>query len=211
MNKFLVALAVIAPVSLSIGTANAQWYMGADGGANFQQGEKLTGTNNDGSTFTDKSGNKTGYGLQMHGGYDFGGPKVEMELGYRSGKLKSLAEVDGKVTGDTTSLSIMTNGIYQFLPQSKWHPFVGAGIGMARIGTQWKIDGDKVLDDTDWVFAYQAFTGLSYDIEKNWEISAQYRYFGTQDAKFSDSDGGSVELGYHSHAILAGVAYKFSK
>lgn len=211
MNKFSVVLAVAAPIFLNAGLAQAQWYVGADGGVNFLQGEDITGKQNDGTTFTDKSGNKTGYAVQMHGGYNFGGPKAEFEVGYRGATLKSLAEVSGKVSGETTSLSLMTNGVYEFLPNSKWHPFVGAGVGMARVGADWKVNGNRVLNDSDWVFAYQGFAGVAYDIDKNWGVNAQYRYFATQDAKLTDGDGGTAEFGYHSHAILAGVTYKLGK
>ena len=111
----------------------------------------------------------------------------------------------------TSALSFMTNGVLSFLPNRSWHPFVGAGIGMSRISAEWKVNGSKVVDDSDWVFAYQAFAGVSYDLTKNWELSAQYRYFATQDPEFSDNSGDRFSGEYASHAILAGVSYKFAK
>lgn len=205
------ALAIATAITLNAGLAHAQWYVGADGGVSLIHDEDISGKDTNGSTWTDKSGSETGYAVQMHGGYDFGGPRAEVELGYRGSSLKSLAEVDGKVSGETTSLSLMANGIYQFLPQSKWHPFVGAGVGMARVGADWKVDGEDALSDTDWVFAYQGFAGVVYDIDKNWGVNAQYRYFATQDAKFTDTDGQAVEFGFGSHAILVGLTYNFGK
>ena len=210
MKRLTSALALTALAVLASPAAQAQWYMGADAGVNIQSDEKFHGQDTDGSTWSDKSGSRTGYAVQMHGGYDFGGPKAELELAYRGSGLKSLAEVnDGKVSGATTSLSVMANGVYQFLPQAKLHPFVGAGIGMARIGADWKKDSERLIDDTAWTFAYQGFAGLAYDIDKNWDVTAQYRYFGTTDADLKSSDGNKVNLGYHSHALLAGVTYKF--
>lgn len=210
--KFIKFLAVAALTALP-GVAQAQWYMGADAGVNFlQDGDlKSDAFNND-----MKVGNDTGYAVQMHGGYgfkasSFGTPRLEGELAYRSSGLKSLTDFDGKLSGHTSSLSLMANGVYQFLPKSKWHPFVGVGIGMSRIGVDWQSPNGKLVDDTDIVFAYQGFAGVSYDIAKNWELSAQYRYFGTQDPEFKDTDSDKVKGEYSSHAILAGFTYKFRK
>lgn len=212
MRKISLFLSVSALSLAAAVPAQAGWYAGADAGVNIMQDESISGVDNsDGSTWTDTSKNSTGYGLQMQGGYNFGGPKAELELGYRSNSLSSLKNGGGNSSGDTTSLSVMANGIYQFLPKSKWHPFVGAGIGMAQIGADWSQGGRKVLDDSDLVFAYQGIAGIAYDLNKHWELKTQYRYFATQDATLTDTDGGSVKTGYHSHSILAGFTYKFGK
>lgn len=206
--KFLAAALVLALPDL----AHAQWYVGADGGVNFLQDSDIK---SDGSGGTVKAGSETGYALQAHTGYAFRSfafatPRVEAELGYRSSGLKSLTDVDG-TSGHTSALSLMTNASLYFLPKRSWHPFVGAGIGMARISADWRSDNGKLVDDTDTVFAYQGFAGVSYDVAKNWELSAQYRYFGTQDPEFNATDGDKFTGEYSSHSILAGVIYKFGK
>ena len=209
VTRTIFAVALLAGLPTA---AHAQWYVGADGGVNFLQDSHLSGQDSDGEGFTDKSGNKVGYALLMQGGYDFGGPKAELEVGYRSSGLKSLAEYDGNaVSGQSSSLSFMANGIYQFLPQSSWHPFLGAGIGLARTSINWKGDEGSLVKDSDWQFAYQGIAGIAYDISKNWGVKAQYRYFATLDPKYKDSDGGTVEADYRSHAILAGLTYRFDK
>lgn len=207
--KILVAAAALAAAP---SFAHAEWYAGADGGANFVQDSDL---NSDG-TSAGKAGSDTGYVIQGHGGYafrgpGFGTPRVEGEIAYRSSGLKSLADADGKISGESTALSFMANGAYHFLPKSAWHPFVGAGIGMARIGVDWRTTNGSLVDDTDWVFAYQGFAGVSYDVAKNWELTAQYRYFATQDPEFSASDGTKFSGEYQSHSLMAGFTYKFTK
>jgi len=208
-----IAKIVAAGLFLALPTAaHAQWYVGADAGVNFLQDSDVKPKDNSGST---TAGSDTGYALQAHGGYafkpfSFATPRAEAEVAYRNSGLKSLTDVADS-SGDTSSLSLMTNGVLSFLPDRSWHPFVGAGIGMSRISAEWKVNGNKVVDDSDWVFAYQAFAGVSYDLTKNWELSAQYRYFGTQDPEFSDNSGDKAKGEYASHAILAGFAYKFAK
>lgn len=194
-------------------TVHAQWYVGADAGVNFAQDSDIKfkdGTNNNLTASAD-----TGYALQVHGGYafkpfSFATPRAEAEVAYRNSGLKSLTDVTDS-SGDTSSLSLMANGVLSFLPNRSWHPFVGAGIGMSRINAEWKVNGSRAVNDSDWVFAYQAFAGVSYDLTKNWELTAQYRYFGTQDADFADVDNDKFSGEYASHAILAGFAYKFAK
>lgn len=208
-----IAKIVAAGLFLALPTAaHAQWYVGADAGVNFLQDADVKPKD---SSSTTTAGNDTGYALQAHGGYafkpfSFATPRLEAEVAYRNSGLESLTDVTD-ASGDTSSLSLMANGVLSFLPNRSWHPFVGAGIGMSRISAEWKVNGSKVVDDSDWVFAYQAFAGVSYDLTKNWELSAQYRYFGTQDPEFSDNSGDKAKGEYGSHAILAGFAYKFAK
>jgi opacity protein-like surface antigen len=206
--KILVA-AVIAAAMPSL--AHAQWYAGADGGANFVQDSNLSGNGT-----SAKAGSDTGYVIQGHAGYaftgpGFGTPRIEGEVGYRSSGLKSLSNVNGTVSGQTTALSLMVNGAYQFLPKSSWHPFVGAGLGMARIGVDWRDGNGTLVEGTDWVFAYQGFAGVSYDVTKNWELTAQYRYFATEDPEFTSAAGVRYTGEYSSHAVMAGVSYKLGK
>lgn len=166
MNKVSSLLVATTALVLGTGSAQAQWYMGADAGVTFLEDADISGRDNTGSTWTDTSGNKAGYGLQAHGGYDFGGPRLEAEVAYRGSSLDSLAKVTQKVSGDTSALSFMTNGVYQFMPNSNWHPFIGAGIGVARVNAEWKVNGERVLNDSEWTFAYQGFAGVAYDIDK---------------------------------------------
>lgn len=209
-----IAKIVAAGLFLALPTAaQAQWYVGADAGVNFAQDSDIKFK--DGTSSGSTASADTGYALQVHGGYafkpfSFATPRVEAEIGYRNSGLESLTDVND-ASGDTSSLSLMANGVLSFLPNRAWHPFVGAGIGMSRISAEWKVNNNKVVDDSDWVFAYQAFAGVSYDLSKNWELSAQYRYFGTQDGDFADVDSDKFTGEYASHSILAGFAYKFGK
>lgn len=89
----------------------------------------------------------------VQGGYDFKGPKLEAEIGIRRNDIDTIGEhrPDG---GYTASLAFMGNALYEFLPNSSWHPFVGAGTGMARISANWENDGRSFVKDSDWQFAW---------------------------------------------------------
>ena len=58
--------------------------------------------------------------------------------------------------GEYQSLGFMANGWYDFDTGGKWVPFVGAGIGAARINLEIESIGGTAVtyDECDTVFAY---------------------------------------------------------
>ena len=110
----------------------------------------------------------------------------------------------------------MANGYYDFLPYSKFDPYVGAGIGVAHINYS-KIAGAAgatLLDDDDTKFAYQGIVGARYLIAPQWDLGAEYRYFGTLDPHVSTTGatvppGVNVEAPYRNHSIMANLTYHF--
>ena len=200
-KTLLVAAALCAVPAL----AHAEWYTGIDVGATFLQDSK-----NSGSGLGYKTESDAGWMTQGQVGYGFGPWKVEGELSYRSNGVSKVNGVSG--SGTTSALAPMINAIYEFLPQSQWHPFVGAGIGAARLnsGTV-KQNGVAVYKGNDWQFAYQGFTGVGFDVSKNVELKAQYRYFATPDyTSKASSNNANLSSQYSDHALLFGVTYKFS-
>ncbi len=200
--KTLIAAAALLAVPA---LAQAEWYTGIDVGATFLQDSK-----NSGSGLGYKSESDVGWMTQGQVGYGFGPWKVEGELSYRSNGIDKVNGASGK--GTTSALAPMINGIYEFLPQSQWHPFVGAGIGAARLddGTV-KQNGTNVYKGNDWQFAYQGFAGVGFDVSKNVELKAQYRYFATLDYNTkASSNNTNLNSQYSDHALLFGVTYKFN-
>jgi outer membrane protein OmpA-like peptidoglycan-associated protein len=199
--KTLLAAAVIAAIPA---LAQAEWYTGIDAGANFLQDSK-----NSGNGLSLKSESDVGWMVQGQVGYGFGPWKVEGELSYRASGVAKVGGTSG--SGTTSSLAPMINGIYEFLPQSQWHPFVGLGVGAAYLdnGTI-KRSGANAYSGSDWAFAYQGFAGVGYDVTKNVELKAQYRYFATLDYDTKASSNNSkLTSEYADHGLLFGVTYKF--
>jgi opacity protein-like surface antigen len=65
--------------------------------------------------------------------------------------------------------------------------YFGAGLGAAWVG----LDVDSVLgsaSEDDWVFTAQVFTGLSYDVTKNFEVYGGARWIYYSDADFAGVD-----------------------
>ncbi|MBI5163800.1 MAG: outer membrane beta-barrel protein [Magnetospirillum sp.] len=176
--KTVLAAAMLAGLPA---VANAQWYVGADAGGNYMQ---------DPGKAADSDWGWVGLGQV---GYNFGGPKLELEGGYRG-------------NDNIDSWSAMLNGIYEFNQAGKWHPFLGAGIGWAFLDSDFKGTGARNDDNQ---FAYQGIAGVGYDLTPNWALKAQYRYFATLDADVGTATSGDAD--YQNHSVLLGFTYKFAK
>ncbi|MGE4527687.1 MAG: OmpA family protein [Rhodospirillaceae bacterium] len=210
------SLSMIVAAGLALGlpaAAHAEWYAGADLGASWLPDQKADFSN--GTHY--KADHQTGpVGLGQLG-YDFGGLKLEGELGVRNNdieRLKNRTTTSGanNASGSTTVYSLMGNAIYDFNATGAWHPFLGAGIGAAYVDIDKVADNDgvNVYSGNDWRFAYQGFAGLGYDLDANWTLKGQYRYFATLDGDVSlagSGIGGDAE--YKSHEVLIGLTYRF--
>jgi outer membrane protein OmpA-like peptidoglycan-associated protein len=201
-KSVIAAAALIAVPSL----AHAQWYVGLDAGASFLEDSK-----NSGSGLGYKSSYDTGWLTQGLAGYAFGPWRVEGEVSYRDNGVDKVNGAKGH--GNANALATMVNGVYEFLPTSKWHPFVGVGIGAADVdSSKTSRSGTDVYKGSDWAFAYQGFVGLGYDVTDAVELKTQYRYFSTLDYDTKSIPGGSkLNSEYHDHAVLLGFVYKFNK
>ena len=120
--------------------------------------------------------------------------RVEAELGYRPADIDSLASVtyngatitdDGKGSLDQTSL--MVNLIYDILPDSRLHPYIGAGLGGVNLkadykGTLTSPDGDAVqtydVKSSQTVWAYQFLAGATYQVNDRLDLDLTYRWLG---------------------------------
>jgi len=138
------------------------------------------------------------------GGYDFANPyRIEIEALFRNNDVDNLSYEGGKVEfsgGDMSTRSFMVNGFYDIETGSPWIPFAGIGIGGSRI----KIDVLGLDDTSDPVFTYQFIAGVSYALNEDMSIDAQYRYIGTADATVN-----SAEFDSRSNNLMLGLRYTF--
>ena len=142
-----------------------------------------------------------GAGFGVSAGYNFDGPRIEFEFGYRNNNINEVNSFSVSGT-DLTVLSYMINGIYDFKTNSPFSPFIGVGLGMVN-GT---IDVQPTGDNTaDTEFGYQAIFGVSYAVNKNLNLDLSYRFQGAaSDFKFQE-----VKVSYMSSNIFAGMRYNF--
>src|SRR4051794_76998 len=108
MRKYLFATAAAATVAIAApaaATADNSGYVGLEGGVLFPKSQSVTGTIDFTTTGTPGPVNfgpsrvatvksKTGYDIDVIGGYDFGMFRVEGELGYKRARAKSIRVSD---------------------------------------------------------------------------------------------------------------------
>lgn len=161
---------------------------------------------------TFKSEYDTGFNVGAAGGYDFGMARAEFEIAYRQNdvdKIKALG-LSFNGGGDVSALSFMANGYFDIHNQSPLTPYLGAGLGLARVSANdVTADGDKIVDDSDVVFAYQLAAGVGWKFLPNLTLDLGYRYFATADPEFSDVDGDKFESEYNSHNLSVGLRIAF--
>ncbi|MBX9588600.1 MAG: acyloxyacyl hydrolase [Hyphomonadaceae bacterium] len=142
--------------------------------------------------------------------------RAEAELSYTRNDLDTLAVVSRQfprgsgplpAKGDATALSGMVNG-YLSLPiaNDQIRPYVGAGIGVARVSANGAgfagVPG--VTDDTDNAFSWQLLAGVGFKLSPAVELGARYRFqhingfdlvnSGGDVQRIRDSEAHSVEV-----------------
>ena len=186
----LIGAVVTLAVMMGAPAAQAQFYLGAEGGWTGLQGTKdsVTGTNpRTGQTVTlpiDQSFNG-GYNVGARAGYQWNAFRFEGEYSYRSstGNATSLGT---RLNANVNTNSFMFNGIYDFVLGWPVTPHIGVGLGGARVNGN--VDGPAVgfhSKTSDVVFAYQAIAGARYMLTPAIALDLDYRYRGSTEQSFT--------------------------
>jgi outer membrane protein OmpA-like peptidoglycan-associated protein len=155
-------------------------YIGIEGGLNFMR-------NMNPNVFGTFGNSRTGFAVGAVVGYDFVGPRVELEIPYRRNGVNTNFGV-----GRVESIAAMVNVLYDFFPNWIVSPHLGAGIGIARV----------TRSQTE--FAYQGIAGVSAQMFDSLRVSLDYKYFAT-----TNPTANGVNYRYANHSAMLTVAYKF--
>jgi OOP family OmpA-OmpF porin len=193
MKKILatVALATL-PVLASAGAhaqATSGFYIGVEGGANWLLNTNILGV----QTYP-----ATGWAAGAVAGYDFVGPRVELELVYRQNQHNiNLGQraISNNQSG-IEQLSPMINLLYDFNANGRFMPYIGAGIGAAFV------DSDSSLGSTQ--FAYQGIVGIGYKMTENFRVNLDGRYYATTNPTVSGTSWRNDNI-----SVMLGLTYKF--
>lgn len=205
------ALALITPVSSSFAEGKKGVYIGFVDGFNFTDDSDISGT----GVSTEADFDKGAIYIPAVG-YRYGnGFRTEFEGAYRKNSVDDLSgALNG--TGRVKAKSLMANLLYDidlnshFNKRSRFMPYIGAGVGMARVDFDGvRPVGGVRIDDEDDVFAYQGIAGVSYWLSEALEIALEYRYFATQDPDLRTAAGVNVESEYSNHGALFGLRWNF--
>ena len=200
-------LAVALPAAASAQTPGwmAGVYLGAGAGWNIAEDSEIEGTGLNGDVEYDD-----GYA----GFFTFGGKlwgfRGEGEFGYRKNDVDSVTGGGGG-NGDVSVLSYMGNVLFDIPTGTQWVPYIGGGIGGARVDLDTSLPAAGVSvdsDETGW--AYQGIVGVTYHVNENLGVFADYRYFDTEDISYRASNGTRFETDYTAHTLSVGLRYVFT-
>jgi outer membrane protein OmpA-like peptidoglycan-associated protein len=134
-------------------------------------------------------------------GYDFVGPRVEIEAGYGQVNATSYLPM-GQFNVTGRQLQFMGKLLYDFFPASTLTPYVGAGAGVGLV------DSGANTGFSSTQFAYEGIVGLGWNLDSQWRLALESRYIGTTSPSVNV---GGTNVTYNNNSIVAlvGGQYKF--
>jgi OmpA-OmpF porin, OOP family len=182
------------------------WYLGAGGGWSKVEDMKSGAARVE----LDK-----GFAALGFAGYDFGALRVEGEIDDRHAyahRVTTATGAGGGASGNIMANALMVNGIYSLLPERRWTPYVGLGVGGARLAADHlAAAGVDAANGSATKPAYQGIAGVSYRAAPNISLALDYRYFATLDPTFTGAAGAVFTPHYHTHNVLLSVTYRFGR
>ena len=226
--KYLAITTTLAALAVA-GAAQAQdtgFYIGGDLGLAFgaETDTTFTPATVAGTMGDIDAKHDLGYQASVFGGYDFGPFRVEAEALHLSvgvDEMDSDFALGGGLVagsqgaeGDMTAFSYMANIVADFGRYDDMSFFVGAGFGEADLEAKMVTTGAggfDLVDDKDshGRTAWQLFGGVRKPLAANIDGHIRYRYFSAGDFEFVGLGGRAVQADFTSHAISAGISYRF--
>ncbi|HEY5410673.1 MAG TPA: outer membrane beta-barrel protein, partial [Caulobacteraceae bacterium] len=253
------ALALLL-ASAAAGAEPNGWYSAWDVGAHWDNGTPAAhsaGLRPNGLPAKWRLHTKTDWAAFARLGYRFDPNwRAELELGWRNGSLSSFhgsaaqgvvggpgepiglcasnsaAGACGTPRGYSDQLTGMVNLIYDFFPDSTFHPFVGAGVGVdynkARLSGIIRVpNGNPVYASPEFFhvkgdqthFAWQVIGGAAFDLSPQWALDVTYRGLGSRQTlstlSIPTGTGIALPLGEFSHrtwdnSVTIGLRYMFA-
>lgn len=151
-------------------------------------------------------------GWDFEPGNPVGEGRIELEYSRRSNPLDRVKFVEGSFAGDgtVTADSLLINFFGVFRDSGRWSPYLGAGIGAARIeASDLRVTGQPMAGGSAVVLAYQLGAGLDYALTDTLSIDLGYRFFGSSRPTFDEANGDTFGMNYFNHSAVLGLRVGF--
>jgi opacity protein-like surface antigen len=166
------------------------------------------------NTLLTDNGGGFGFALGQRQGRNL---RTELEYGWRSNSVVGLD--DGStfefVTGKIKSQAGMANAYWEFInfPSSHWTPYVGAGLGFARMDIELRDGQGQPLTlerAKDSGFAYQFMGGVNYQHNRYLDFFVEYRLFNADSFGIETNTGqANGHYDYRANNLIGGIRWKF--
>ncbi|GJL91920.1 outer membrane protein [Hyphococcus sp.] len=141
--------------------------------------------------------------------------RLEGETAWRGGGDVRNYTVNGggvPVAGNGISaLSFMANGFVDFENASRFTPYIGAGVGVAKLSSDIS-DGANSLNDSATSFAAQGVVGIDVAVSERVSVFTDLRYFkasGTTMTLQGSAGSGDVNVDYDAYTVGLGLKLNF--
>jgi opacity protein-like surface antigen len=198
--KTTVALATLLAGTSGAAYATEGWYGRVDAGYSFEgtaDSPEIGGAIDLENDWVES----LGLGYAMGGGF-----RLEGEVAHRFNQLDTSSGL--VIDGDVHAWAAMLNAYFDFNADGAVQPYVGLGVGAARVNAN-ATDGFDSLDDQDTNFAYQGMAGVAFAVSDQLSLDVGYRYFAAPDLEFT-STAGDVTADYEHHAAMVGLRWQFA-
>ncbi len=209
MKKIFASFVALA-VAIVAGQAHAEtapgWYVAPGVALTFGSNSTIHAPSGKSEARTEN----TNAGFLGSVGYAFGnGLRVEVEYLHDQHNINEVGNTPA--FGHISNNAVFLNFLYDFNTGTMLTPYIGGGIGpdfvhLENYGTAaGRLNGDAT------VAAYQGIIGVAAELDRNWAVTADYRYFGSFDPKVSYSATGEARMSNASHNMVVGLRYKFAQ
>ena len=202
--KTTVALATLLAGASGAAYATEGWYGRVDAGYSFEGQIDYEGIE---AEMENDWVEDLGLGYAFQNGF-----RLEGEIAHRFNQTTVDLGIFGVGEGDTHAWSAMVNVYYDFNHGGAVQPYVGLGVGAARLNTNQEFFL-AFIDDQSTAFAYQGAVGIAFAVSDQLSLDVGYRYFATEGAELDGigiAGPFTVEADYEHQAITVGLRYQFA-
>ena len=172
IRKALATAAVVVALPIAAQAQSLQYpgfYIGAEGGGTWMFQTSSGTPLGSGTIYPD-----IGWAVGGMIGYDFVGPRVELEGIYRRNTATVGAGPFNAFGAAKDDTGVLANILYDFNAGGTIVPYIGAGAGVAFVRTSALGVSNECTQ-----FAYQAILGVGYNIDPKFRVNLDARYYGT--------------------------------
>lgn len=218
-STLAVIFACLIPADLLFAGDVGSWYIGVDGGVNFQQDAFTTFSQ---GLFSGEARFAPGEQVDLKVGYNLNTwSAIELGAGFVHNSISSIG-ADSVSDVDFYQVPIFANIVLSRAIFQNWSVYAGGGVG--GVVSQWdcgllarsNFPFPPILypghadSETDFLFGYQVLAGVKYDIGKRWDVTVGYKFLATPEGHDWTINGMDVKTDpTMSHSVFAALIYKF--